>query len=216
MPVAAVAAMWPVTPGVGNAEQLVRARLGAEHAVELAALPSPDRVGQALIATEDSRFYATPGIDPISAARAAVAMLRGSGDTGAATLEQQLAKNLYVARDTGISTKAQEAELSVKLDIQYSKDEVLRLYLAEVYFGHGFYGLPAAAQGYFGVEPAALSWAQASMLAGLVLAPSEFDPLHDFAAARARERHVLNRLVATHVLSPAQADAAFAAPLGLA
>jgi membrane peptidoglycan carboxypeptidase len=216
MPVAAVAAMWPVTPGVGNAEQLVRARLAAEHAVELAALPSPDRVGQALIATEDSRFYATPGIDPISAARAAVAMLRGSGDTGAATLEQQLAKNPYVARDTGISTKAQEAELSVKLDIQYSKDEVLRLYLAEVYFGHGFYGLPAAAQGYFGVEPAALSWAQASMLAGLVLAPSEFDPLHDFAAARARERHVLNRLVATHVLSPAQADAAFAAPLGLA
>ena len=216
MPVAAVAAMWPVTPGVGNAEQLVRARLAAEHAVELAALPSPDRVGQALIATEDSRFYATPGIDPISAARAAVAMLRGSGDTGAATLEQQLAKNLYVARDTGISTKAQEAELAVKLDVQYSKDEVLRLYLAEVYFGHGFYGLPAAAQGYFGVEPAALSWAQASLLAGLVLAPSEFDPLHDFAAARARERHVLNRLVATHVLSSAQADAAFAAPLGLA
>jgi len=135
---------------------------------------------------------------------------------GTATLEQQLAKNLYVARDTGISTKAQEAELAVKLDVQYSKDEVLRLYLAEVYFGHGFYGLPAAARGYFGVEPAALSWAQASLLAGLVLAPSEFDPLHDFAAARARERHVLNRLVATHVLSSAQADAAFAAPLGLA
>ena len=215
MPVAAVAAMWPVTPGVGNAEQLVRARLAAEHAVELAALPSPDRVGQALIATEDSRFYATPGIDPISAARAAVAMLRGSGDTGAATLEQQLVKNLYVARDTGIAAKVQEAELAVKLDVRYSKDEVLRLYLAEVYFGHGFYGLPAAARGYFGVAPAALSWAQASMLAGLVLAPSAFDPLHDLPAARARERHVLNRLVATHVLSSAQADAAFAAPLGL-
>jgi len=92
---------------------------------------------------------------------------------------------------------------------------VLRLYLAEVYFGHGFYGLPAAARGYFGVAPAALSWAQASMLAGLVLAPSAFDPLHDLPAARARERHVLNRLVATHVLSSAQADAAFAAPLGL-
>ena len=215
MPVAAVAAMWPVTPGVGNAEQLVRARSAAQHAVELAALPSPDRVGQALIATEDSRFYATPGIDPISAARAAVAMLRGSGDTGAATLEQQLVKNLYVARDTGIAAKVQEAELAVKLDVRYSKDEVLRLYLAEVYFGHGFYGLPAAARGYFGVAPAALSWAQASMLAGLVLAPSAFDPLHDLPAARARERHVLNRLVATHVLSSAQADAAFAAPLGL-
>jgi membrane peptidoglycan carboxypeptidase len=215
MPVAAVAAMWPMTPGVGNAEQLVRARAAAQHAVELAALPSPDRVGQALIATEDSRFYATPGIDPISAARAAVAMLRGSGDTGAATLEQQLVKNLYVARDTGIAAKVQEAELAVKLDVRYSKDEVLRLYLAEVYFGHGFYGLPAAARGYFGVAPAALSWAQASMLAGLVLAPSAFDPLHDLPAARARERHVLNRLVATHVLSSAQADAAFAAPLGL-
>jgi len=215
VPVAAMAAMWPVTPGVGNAEELVRAHLATQHAPELVALPSPDRVAQALIATEDSRFYSTPGIDPISAVRAGIAVLRGSGETGAATLEQQLAKNLYVAQDAGFATKVREAELAVKLDVRYSKAEVLRMYLAYVYFGHGFYGLPAAARGYFGVAPAELSWAQASMLAGLVLAPSAFDPLHHLSAARVRERHVLNRLVATHVLSAAQATAAFAAPLGL-
>jgi membrane peptidoglycan carboxypeptidase len=84
-----------------------------------------------------------------------------------------------------------------------------------VYFGHGFYGLTAAATGYFGVSPAHLSWAQASMLAGLVQAPSAYDPIDHLSAGRLRQRHVLDRLVATQVLSTAQADAAFAAPLVL-
>jgi len=69
-PILGVAALWPLTPSVGGAEQLVRERLGAHRAPELAALPRPDRVGQALIATEDSRFFRTPGIDPISVVRA--------------------------------------------------------------------------------------------------------------------------------------------------
>jgi membrane peptidoglycan carboxypeptidase len=108
-----------------------------------------------------------------------------------------------------------EAELALKLDASYSKNELLRLYLADVYFGNGFYGLPAAAGGYFGLTADELSWAQASMLAGLVQAPFEYDPLHHLSAGRLRQRHVLDRPVATGVLSVAQADAAFAAPLGL-
>ena len=214
-PLLAVAVLWPVTPSVANAGQLVRAHLSALRSAELVALPQPDRVGQALIATEDSRFFQTPGIDPVSAVRAGLATLTGSGDTGAATLEQQLAKNLYFPQDTGLLSKVQEAELALKLDAGYSKNEVLRMYLAAVYFGHGFYGLPNAAHGYFGVTPAQLSWSQASMLAGLVQAPSAYDPIDHLSAGRLRQRHVLNRLVATHVLSTAQADAAFAAPLDL-
>jgi membrane peptidoglycan carboxypeptidase len=215
VPLLGVAVLWPLTPGVGQAAQLVRAHLAASHSPELVILPRPDRVGQALIATEDSRFFETPGIDPISAVRAGLATVTGSGNTGGATLEQQLAKNLYFPANDGLSSKVQEAELALQLDASYSKSDILRMYLAEVYFGHGYYGLPAAAQGYFGVSPARLSWAQASMVAGLVQAPSAYDPIDHLSAGRLRQRHVLNRLVATNVLTPAQADAAFAAPLGL-
>jgi membrane peptidoglycan carboxypeptidase len=214
-PIVAVAALWPLTPSVADAGQRVRSHLSASHSVQLVDLPQPDRVASALIATEDSRYAATPGIDPVSAVRAGWATLTGSGDTGAATLEQQLAKNLYFPQDDGLVSKVKEAVVALKLDVRYSKDEILRMYLADVYFGHGFYGLPAAAQGYFGLSPSQLSWAQASMLAGLVQAPSAYDPINHFSAGRLRQRHVLDRLVATHVLSPAQADAAFAAPLSL-
>jgi membrane peptidoglycan carboxypeptidase len=87
--------LWPVTPSVANAGQLVRAHLSPFRGAELVVLAQPDRVGQALVATDDSRFFQTPGIDPVSVVRAGLAALTGSGDTGAATLEQQLAKNLY-------------------------------------------------------------------------------------------------------------------------
>ena len=83
-----------------------------------------------------------------------------------------------------------------------------------MYFGHGFYGLPAT-RGYFGVMSVQLSWAQASKLAGLVQAPSAYDPIDHLSTGRLRQQHVLDRLVATHALSAAQAEAAFAAPLGL-
>jgi len=214
-PILGVAVLWPLTPSVDSAGYLVRAHLRTQHSPELTALPRPDRVAQALVATEDSRFHQMPGIDPISVVRVGLATLSGSGDTGGATLEQQLAKNLYFPRDDGFVSKVQEAELALKLDVSYPKNEILRLYLADVYFGHGFYGLPAAAEGYFGVTPAQLSWAQASMLAGLVQAPSAYDPIRHLSTGRLRQQHVLHRLVTTGVMSAAQADTAFAAPLGL-
>ena len=214
-PILGVAVLWPLTPSVDSAGNLVRAHLRTQHSQELTALPRPDRVAQALVATEDSRFHQMPGIDPISVVRVGLATLSGSSDTGGATLEQQLAKNLYFPHEDGVISKVQEAELALKLDVSYSKNEILRLYLADVYFGHGFYGLPAAAEGYFAVAPAQLSWAQASMLAGLVQAPSAYDPIRHLSTGRLRQQHVLHRLVTTGVLSAAQADTAFAAPLRL-
>ncbi len=214
-PVVVVAGLWPVTPGVHDAGSLIRARLGAHGSPVLTTLAGSDKVVRALVATEDSRFYVTPGVDPISAARAGVALVTGGVDTGAATLEQQLAKNLYFPQDTGLVDKVTEAEVALKLDAAYSKREILLMYLAVVYFGHGYYGLPAAAEGYFGAQPSALTWAQAGLLAGLVQAPSAYDPIEHLGAARLRQRHVLNRLVATGVITAAEADAAFAAPLHL-
>jgi membrane peptidoglycan carboxypeptidase len=189
-PILGVAVLWPLTPSADSAGDLVRAHLATHHSPELTALPRPDRVAQALVATEDSRFHQMPGIDPISVARVGLATLSGSGDTGGATLEQQLAKNLYYPHDDGFVSTVKEAELALKLDASYSKNAILRLYLAEVYFGHGFYGLPAAAEGYFGVTPAQLSWAQASMLAGLVQAPSAYDPIRHLSTGRLRQQHV--------------------------
>ncbi|MHB1489945.1 penicillin-binding protein 1A [mine drainage metagenome] len=215
VPLLVVAALWPATPGVGDAGSLIRARLAAHGAPVLDSLPGSDKVARALVATEDSRFYVTPGVDPISAARAAVATITGNVDTGAATLEQQLAKNLYFPQDDGLVDKVKEAEVALKLDAAYTKRQILVMYLGAVYFGHGYYGLPAAAQGYFGTQPSALTWAQASLLAGLVQAPSAYDPVGHRDAARLRQRHVLNRLVATGVLTTAEANSAFAAPLNL-
>ena len=89
------------------------------------------------------------------------------------------------------------------------------MYLGGVYYGHGFYGLADAARGYFGTAPERLTWGPASMLAGLVQAPSAYDPYAHLDLAKQRQRHVIDRLVATHVLTAAQGDAAFAETLTL-
>ncbi|MGN6245356.1 MAG: transglycosylase domain-containing protein [Motilibacteraceae bacterium] len=205
--VAAVA--WPLTPPVSDAESRVRDVLAAHGARDPAALPRPDRVGQAVVATEDSRFLSHHGLDPLGVLRAGFGFLQGASDPGGATLDQQLAKNLYTPGTDGLVAKAEQAELALKLDHTYRKPQILEMYLSVVYFGHGFYGLPAAAHGYFGLAPSQLSWAQASLLAGLVQAPSAYDPYAHRELARQRQRHVLDRLVATGVLTTAQAEAAY-------
>jgi len=205
-------ALLLLTPSVGNARHLARAQDLAHHAV-YPGPPVPHRFGTSLVATEDHRFYAEPGIDPLAIGRVALAKLSGGGDQGGATLYQQLAKLLYTPVRSGVRAKVEQVALAVKLDMTYSKTQILQMYASVAYFGHGFYGLAAASCGYFGEAPAQLSWAQAAMLAGLVQAPSADDPLAHPAMARAREVHVLDRLVATHTLTGAAATAALGQPL---
>jgi len=208
-------ALAALTPGVGDAEQRAAA-IDAAHHVAGPTTAVPTRFADALIATEDSRFYSNPGIDLLSAGRTAVATLTGGVDQGGATLEQQLAKELYYGgQNSGVTTKAAQATLAVKLDARYSKQQILRMYAAVVYYGNGYYGLDAASQGYFGVSPADLTWGQAALLAGLVQAPSDYDPVNHPSLAAARQSHVLDRLVATGRLSAAEAATAAAAPLHL-
>lgn len=196
------------TPGVGDAERRA-ADLDRAHQVAYPGAPVAPRFAAALIATENSRFYSTPGIDPISLARAAAGLVTGHGDSGGATLEQQLAKQLYTGgHEGGLATKAEQAALAIKLDVAYTKSQILQMYCAVVYFGHGYWGLTAASRGYFGRSPQELSWGQAAMLAGLVQAPSAYDPLSHPDLARARQHHVLDRLVVTGQLSAADAAAA--------
>jgi len=201
-----------LTPSAANARQLASAVDQAHH-VAYPGPAVPPRFAAALEATEDHRFNSEPGIDPIALGRFVLGELTGQGDQGGATLYAQLAKMLYTPGDSSPKAKAEQAALAVKLWHTYGPAEVLRLYSAVVYFGHGFYGLAAGSCGYFGVQPDQMSWPQAALLAGLVYGPTADDPLRYPARAEARERHVVSRLVATGALTQVQANAYLRIPL---
>ncbi|MDX6389126.1 MAG: monofunctional glycosyltransferase [Streptosporangiaceae bacterium] len=210
----ALGALLLVTPSVANAPTLARQQDVAHHSV-YPGPPVPARFAAALVATEDHRFYSEPGIDPLAVARVVEAAVTGQGDQGGATLDQQLAKLLYTDGKSGVPVKAEQVGLAVKLYLSYSHPQILQMYADVAYFGHGYYGLSAASCGYFGIPSAGLSWPEAAMLAGLVQGPSTDDPILHFARARAREQHVLGRLVATGTLTEAQANTAYSQQLRL-
>ncbi|HEY5989843.1 MAG TPA: biosynthetic peptidoglycan transglycosylase [Streptosporangiaceae bacterium] len=203
-----------VTPPVRNAAALATA-FDRAHGAMYPGQPVPERFALALTSTEDHRFYSEPGIDPVAIARVIGGRLTLQPDQGGSTLYQQLAKMLYTHGRPGLLAQTQEIVLGIKLDLNYNRPEILQMYSDVAYFGHGYYGLFAASCGYFGVIPAALTWSQSAMLAGLVQAPSADDPLTHFANARARQAHVLGRLVATGRLSLVQAQWAYRDPLHL-
>jgi membrane peptidoglycan carboxypeptidase len=205
-------ALMLVTPSAGNAEQLAAAQDAAHHAV-YPGPPVPARFAESLVATEDKRFYSEPGIDLFAVARVGFEYVTGHGIQGGATLYQQLAKLLYTQGRSTPSDEAEQVAMAVKIFMTYTRPQILRMYADVVYFGNDDYGLAAASCGYFGVPPADMSWPQAAMLAGMVQGPSLDDPLTHPANARAREIHVIDRLVATGKLSQAQAGAALAVPL---
>ena len=212
--VVAFAGLLLVTPSVGNARALARAQDRAHHAA-FPGPPVPPRFAASIEATEDHRFGYEPGIDPFAIARVTASWLTGGGtaDQGGATIYQQLAKLLYTRGRSGAAVELEQVSLAVKLFMTYSSEQILRMYSDVAYFGNGDYGIAAASCGYFGVPPASMSWPQAALLAGLVQGPTLDDPFTHPANARAREAHVLGRLVATGKLTQAQASAALAISL---
>jgi penicillin-binding protein 1A len=203
-----------VTPSVGDAPARAQA-MDRLHHVAYPGPPVPARFAASLVSTEDHRFYSEPGIDPFAIGRLIAGRIAGRPDQGGATLYQQLAKMLYTPDRSGIAIEAEQVGLGIKLYLAYPKWQILQMYADVAYFGHNYYGLAAASCGYFGVTPARLSWPEAAMLAGLVQAPSADDPIAHFAAARARESHVLGRLAATGHFSQGQAASFYRQPLNL-
>ncbi|MHB1534613.1 MAG: biosynthetic peptidoglycan transglycosylase, partial [Acidimicrobiales bacterium] len=198
-------------PSVDGAPRRVAAILAAHGA------PSdqgviPAKVSAALLATEDSRYYEDPALDPLGVARAVMGVLTNNGNDGGATIEQQLAKMLY-APGTSPAAELEQVGVAFRLDDKFTKNQILAMYLNAAYFGDGAYGVTAAAERYFGVAPGQLTWAQATLLAGLVQAPSGYDPHGHLSLAKARQSHVLERLVAVHTLTAAQAAEIYRAPL---
>ncbi len=207
-------ALFELTPSASQATALAQAQ-AAEHHIAYPGPPVPEYFAQALVATEDHRFYSDPGVDPLAMARAAVSWITGGQDQGGSTIDQQLAKNLYTSGRSGFTQVLEQLALAVKLDTTYSRAEILRLYAEVAYYGHGYYGLTAASCGYFGRPPAQLSLVQAAMLAGVVNAPTYDDPLVYPAQARARLVHVIGRMAAVGYLTTAQQNAALKASLDL-
>lgn len=162
----------------------------------------PKHVLDAVVATEDRRFFGHWGVDPAGLVRAAFANLRaGRFVQGGSTLTQQLAKNLFLSSERTLSRKLDELALSFWLEVRLSKREILELYLNRVYFGGGAYGIEAAAQRYFDKSVRALSVAEAALIAGLLKAPSKYAPTSSTSAAKLRAHSVLDKMLAAGVIN---------------
>lgn len=169
----------------------------------------PPALPQAVLATEDRRFYTHFGIDLIGLARAMFANLRaGRIVQGGSTITQQVAKNLFLSPERTYKRKLQEVMLALWLENRFSKDQILELYLNRVYMGSGTYGVDAAARKYFDKPASALNIWQSAMLAGLLKAPSRYNPHSDDARAASRTKVVLANMVAAGYLSEEQASKA--------
>ena len=138
----------------------------------------PDIMKKAIVATEDRRFYDHGALDLVSVTRALVTnYMAGQTLEGGSTIAQQTVKNIFLSHDRTLARKIEELALAVRLEKNYTKDEILELYLNTIYFGHGAYGIKDAARIYFGKDVKDLNVSQCAMLAGLPQAPSVYDPI---------------------------------------
>ena len=190
----------------------VEARLNRTDYVPIGHI-SPD-LKNAIVAIEDRRFYDHWGFDMTGMARATLVNVQhGRIEEGASTITQQLVKNIFLANEQTFTRKAQELLLALDIENAYSKDEILEMYLNVVYYGAGFYGINAAAEGYYGKTPAALNLPEASMLAGVPNAPSELSPFTNFIAAKKRQAIVLDTMTTQGFIDARTAEDAKMQPL---
>src|SRR6266849_4915171 len=182
--------------------------------VPLPQVPKP--LQDAVIATEDARFYSHHGVDPTGVARAIYQNFRrGRIVEGGSTITQQLAKVLFLTPDKSLERKLKEAVLAVELERRYSKDRILEIYLNQIYFGHGAFGVEAAARTFFGKSVGELNLSECTLLAGLPKAPSTYSPFEHPEAAKRRRATVLARMVDVGSLPAPQAKKASDSALDL-
>lgn len=165
----------------------------------------PRYVSEAFLAAEDASFYTHPGIDLISIARAFVKNLRtGSVKQGGSTITQQVVKNLLLTRERSLERKIKEAILAYRLEQRLSKDDILEIYLNQIFLGNGAYGLKSAAHLYFQKPVSELTLAEGAMLAGLPQLPSRYSPVKSFVRAKRRQDYVLQQMERAGFITPEQ------------
>ncbi|MGY9074487.1 MAG: PBP1A family penicillin-binding protein [Acidimicrobiales bacterium] len=190
---------------------------GPENRTEIAYSTVPQHVIDAVVSIEDRRFFDHSGVDLRAILRAARTNISEGGIVeGGSTITQQYVKNALLISDRTLDRKIQEASLSFQIERDHSKEEILGFYLNTVYFGSGAYGIEAAAQTYFAKHAANLTIAEGALLAGMIKAPSDYNPYVHAEVALARRSLVLQAMVQTEALSPAEAAAIDSQDISLA
>ena len=181
---------------------------GEEHRTLTPIAEIPDVMKNAILAIEDARFFQHGGIDYIGMVRAALANVGRSKSQGASTITMQVARNVYLSSEKTFTRKIYEVLLTFKLENNLSKDQILEIYMNQIYLGNRAYGFAAACETYFGKPLKDITVAEAAMLAGLPKAPSAFNPIKNPKRARIRQQYIIERMLDNGFITAAQADAA--------
>jgi len=224
-----LALLWPTLPSlevltdyqpkvplrVVSAEGELLGEFGEERRAIVAIRAVPDVMKQAILAAEDERFYQHGGVDYLSVARAALANVATGTQQGAGTITMQVARNFFLTREKTVTRKLREVLLAWKIEANLSKDEILELYVNQIFLGQRSYGFAAASQIYFGRPLKDVTVAEAAMLAGLPKAPSAYNPVTNPKRAKTRQLYVLRRMHDLKFISDAQFQEAQTAPLNV-
>lgn len=209
----------PVTTRVHASDGALMAEFARERRLYLPIQAVPDRVKAAFLSAEDKNFYTHPGIDMTGLARAVITNVQNMGSgrrpVGASTITQQVAKNFLLTRDQTIERKVREMILSFRIEQAYSKDRILELYLNEIFFGLGAYGIAGAALTYFDKSVNELTVAESAYLAALPRGPSNYHPFRNTDRAIERRNWVIGQMVENGYVDPAEGEKSKALPLGV-
>ncbi|QIQ21483.1 transglycosylase domain-containing protein [Zophobihabitans entericus] len=192
------------------------ASFGEHRRIPLKYEDMPQSVINAVIATEDSRFYSHYGVDPIGIMRAVfIALKSGSLSQGGSTITQQVAKNFFLTPEKSIGRKIREMILAIRMEKELTKEEIMALYLNKIYFGSRSYGIGSAAATFFGKTADQLTLSESALLAGLPNAPSAYNPISYPERAISRRNWVLHRMLDQEYITQEQYDEAIAEPLNV-
>ncbi len=204
----------PIITRVLSDDGRVIAELFEERRIVVPVSRMPKALTQAFVAAEDANFYKHKGIDMASILRAAIKNVKAGGIVqGGSTITQQVAKSLLLTPEKKFERKFKEAILAYRMENRLSKEEILYLYLNQIFLGHGAHGVQAAAENYFDKNVEELTLAECSMLAGLPKAPSRYSPYRNFEQAKNRQEYVLGRMVEEGFITAAEAEQAYAEEL---
>src|ERR687896_1736625 len=211
----ALTAYQPKIPlRIYTAEGILIGEFGEERRSVISIAEVPQQLKNAVIAAEDERFYEHPGIDYVGVMRAAWAnLVAGGRRQGASTITMQVARNFFLSSEKTLTRKLYEALLAFKIEHSLTKEQILELYVNQIYLGQRAYGFAAASQTYFGKALGQLTLAETAMLAGLPKAPSLYNPVSNPTRAKQRQQYVLRRMTELGHLTQAQYEEASAAPV---
>ena len=191
-----------------SAEGVLLGEYGDEHRQFTPIQEIPEVMKNAVLAIEDAHFYQHSGVDYTGVVRASLAQLRSAGSQGASTITMQLARNFYLSTEKTLTRKLYEVLLALKIESQLSKDQILEVYMNQIYLGQRAHGFAAASEIYFGKPLKDLSVAEAAMLAGLPKAPSAYNPIANPKRATIRQQYIIDRMLENGFITEEQHDEA--------